>query len=89
MREIRQGMQVHNSVSVEFTKNRLYLFFFVQQSNARPIMSIHHFLHFNLPWPRLSFSYNPFNVLMFFVDFAINVPVQSHLLTIRRRLLHH
>ena len=88
MREIWQGMQVHYSVSVEFTKNRLYIFF-VHQSNARPMLSVHHFLDFNLPLPRLSLSYNAFNVLMFFVDFAINVPVQSHLLTIRRRLLHH
>ena len=29
-----------------------------------------------------------FNVLMFFVDFAINVPVQKQLLTVPRRVLH-
>ena len=28
------------------------------------------------------------NVLMFFVDFAINVPVQKQLLTVPRRVLH-
>ena len=33
-------------------------------------------------------SYTLFNVLMFFVDFAINVPVQRHLLTVPRRALH-
>ena len=90
VREVRQGVQVHNSVSLGFIKNRCKGVFGeaieVSIDHAHPLMFAYKVA--TAGFAEACLSYILFNVLMLFVDFAINVPVQRHLLTIPRRVLH-